>query len=84
MDVEGMLAAEDAGWHGLCEVLDRFTADQMEEPGVTPDGWSPKDVMFHVAAWMADAGFKPSALPIMTASSARVTATEGRATAVCA
>jgi Mycothiol maleylpyruvate isomerase N-terminal domain len=25
---------------------------------VTPEGWSPKDVMFHVGAWMADCGLQ--------------------------
>jgi hypothetical protein len=25
----------------------------MEEPGVTEDGWSAKDVMFHLGAWLA-------------------------------
>ena len=24
------------------------------EPSATPDGWSPKDVMFHVGAWLAE------------------------------
>ena len=29
--------------------------DRFEEPKLTADGWSPKDAMFHVAAWCAEA-----------------------------
>ena len=36
----------------------RSLPTRFEEPTVTPEGWSPKDVMFHVAAWMADAGLQ--------------------------
>ncbi len=27
---------------------------RFEEPTLTPDGWSPKDAMFHVGYWLAD------------------------------
>lgn len=49
-----MLADEDASWHELHAVFERIPPDRFEEPTVTPEGWSPKDVMFHVGAWMAD------------------------------
>ena len=46
-----------AGWRCV-ELFDSIPADRFEEPTVTPEGWSPKDVMFHVGAWMADAGIQ--------------------------
>ena len=48
MDVDRLLAEEEAGWRRLHEVFARVPADRFEEPGLTPDGWSPKDTMFHV------------------------------------
>lgn len=55
MDPERPLIEEDEGWRRLRETLRRIPADRMEEPTVTPEGWSPKDVAFHVAAWLAEA-----------------------------
>jgi hypothetical protein len=51
MDVEGLLAEEASGWAVFADVLARVPADRFEEP-VLPAGWSPKDVVFHVARWM--------------------------------
>jgi len=56
MDLEGLLAADESGWKELVELFAQIPANRFEEPTVTPEGWSPKDVMFHIAAWMADAG----------------------------
>ncbi len=56
MDIERLLADEDRGWAELREVLARIPADRFEEPSVTPEGWSPKDVVFHVGYWLADCG----------------------------
>ena len=56
MDMERLLDQEDAGWHALCAEIGRFTDQELERPGVTPDGWSVKDVMFHIAAWAVDCG----------------------------
>ena len=54
MDVGRLVADEDAAWRELRDVLDRMTLEQLERPGLTPDGWSVKDAMFHIGAWMAD------------------------------
>jgi hypothetical protein len=54
MDVDRLIAEEAAGWARLGEVLAEVPEDWFEEPTVTPEGWSPKDVMFHVAYWTAD------------------------------
>ncbi len=58
MDLEGLLAADAAKWDELNELFARIPVDRFEEPTVTPEGWSPKDVMFHLAAWMADCGLQ--------------------------
>src|SRR6185312_224376 len=49
-----LIAEEDARWRELHAVLDGIAPDRLERPGVTPEGWSVKDTIFHVAAWMAD------------------------------
>jgi hypothetical protein len=54
MDVERLIVEEEAGWARLLEVFASIPDDRFEEPTVTPEGWSPKDVMFHVGYWTAD------------------------------
>ena len=54
MDVERLLAEEDAAWQDLRRAFADVPAERFEEEGVTPEGWSPKDVMFHVGAWLAE------------------------------
>jgi hypothetical protein len=54
MDPARLVAEEAARWRDLRATLDGIDADRLEQPGVTPDGWSVKDTMFHVAVWMAD------------------------------
>ena len=55
MDVEGLLADEERGWLALTEVFGDVPPDRFDEPSVTGEGWSPKDVMYHVAAWSEEA-----------------------------
>ena len=55
MDVEGLLAEEERGWLALTEVFGDVPPDRFDEPSVTDEGWSPKDVMYHVAAWSEEA-----------------------------
>lgn len=55
VDPERILVEEDEGWRALHRTLHRIPAERMDEPTVTPEGWSPKDVSFHVAAWLAEA-----------------------------
>lgn len=45
---------EELAWDEFCELVNGFTPDQMLEPGVTPEGWSVKDLVFHVGCWLAD------------------------------
>ena len=52
MDPDRLLREEDEGWRRLEAIRARVSADRIEEPTVTPDGWSPKDTLHHVAAWL--------------------------------
>jgi hypothetical protein len=53
-DVERLLMEEEAGWAGLLAAFDAVPQERFEEPSVTREGWSAKDLMFHVAAWCED------------------------------
>jgi hypothetical protein len=55
VDVEGLLADEERGWLELTEVFGDVPPERFDEPSVTPERWSPKDVMYHVAAWSEEA-----------------------------
>lgn len=54
MDVQRLLREEDDGWRRLLDVLADVPDDRLEEPTLTPEGWSAKDAMFHVAYWLDD------------------------------
>ena len=55
MDVPRLLADEDRRWLELTEVFGEVPPERFDEPTVTDKGWSPKDVMYHVAAWAEEA-----------------------------
>jgi hypothetical protein len=55
VDVEGLLAEEERGWLELTDVFGDVPPDRFDEPSVTDEGWSPKDDMYHVAAWSEEA-----------------------------
>ncbi len=50
----GIAAAEREGWSDIDGLVGSMPADALEAPGVTPDGWSVKDTMWHVAKWWED------------------------------
>ncbi len=52
MDVEALLADERERWARLRAVFEQVPSQRFEDPGVTPDGWSPKDLLYHVVAWV--------------------------------
>jgi Mycothiol maleylpyruvate isomerase N-terminal domain len=54
MDVRRLLDEEEAGWRALHATFGRIPVERFEEPTLTPEGWSPKDAMFHLGAWAAD------------------------------
>jgi Mycothiol maleylpyruvate isomerase N-terminal domain len=53
---EDLLRSEDRGWNDLRSLLETLSRQQMLEPGLTPDGWSVKDLLWHLGAWWAKAG----------------------------
>jgi hypothetical protein len=53
-EAERLAAEEDAAWVALHGAFDLVPHHRFEEPHVTSGGWSPKDAMFHVAAWCAE------------------------------
>jgi hypothetical protein len=53
-DVERLLTEEEVGWAALIGAFDAVPQDRFEEGTLTPEGWSPKDLMFHVAAWCGE------------------------------
>jgi hypothetical protein len=53
-DLERLLTKEEAGWAALREAFDTVPRERFEEATVTPEGWSPKDLMFHVGAWCGE------------------------------
>ena len=52
MDRERLLEEEEEAWRRLEAVRSAIEPARIAEPTVTPDGWSPKDTLFHVAAWL--------------------------------
>ncbi len=53
---EDLLRSEDRGWNELHSLLETLSRQQMLEPGLTPEGWSVKDLLWHLGAWWAKAG----------------------------
>jgi hypothetical protein len=53
---DDLLRSEDQGWAELRSLLDALSPQQMLEPGLTPEGWSVKDLLWHLGAWSAEAG----------------------------
>jgi hypothetical protein len=51
---EDLLRREAEGWERLDRALDGLSPEQLERPGLTPDGWSVKDLLWHVAVWCED------------------------------
>ena len=51
-----LMAAEDAGWAELHELMDSLAPEEVEQAGYFPEGWSAKDVLAHVGSWLAEAG----------------------------
>ncbi len=49
-----LVRAEDEGWAELNALLGRLSPEQLEEPGLYRDGWSAKDLMWHIACWSAE------------------------------
>jgi hypothetical protein len=55
-DQTAVLAAEQTGWSEIRSLIDQLTPEQVERPGYYEEGWSAKDLLGHVGAWLAEAG----------------------------
>jgi Mycothiol maleylpyruvate isomerase N-terminal domain len=55
-DQAEVLAAEEAGWSELHSLIDQLAPEQADQPGYYAEGWSAKDLLAHVGAWLAEAG----------------------------
>lgn len=51
-----VLDAENAGWTELHRLIDLLTPEQAERPGFYDEGWTAKDMLAHIGAWLAEAG----------------------------
>jgi len=51
---EELLRAEAEGWAQLQELLVPQPAGRLEEPGLNAEGWSVRDLLWHVAYWCGD------------------------------
>jgi Mycothiol maleylpyruvate isomerase N-terminal domain len=56
MDRDELLAREDAAWQKLHAALSELSTEQLHTPTLNPEGWAPKDLMFHIGGWLAEAG----------------------------
>ena len=55
-DQTAVLAAEETGWSEIRSLIDQLTPEQVERPGYYEEGWSAKDLLGHIGAWLAEAG----------------------------
>lgn len=48
--------AEVVGWHGIHSLVDSLTAEELLKPGYYSEGWTVRDLMAHLSAWLAEGG----------------------------
>lgn len=53
---------ESGGWARLSRAIDRLRAEDAERPGVTPDGWSATDLLWHLRVWTEEAATQLAAV----------------------
>jgi hypothetical protein len=51
-----ILAAESSAWSEIHGIIDSLTPAEAGKPGYYPEGWSAKDALGHIGAWLAEAG----------------------------
>jgi hypothetical protein len=50
---EHLLSEEETAWRVLMQTMEVLDDEQFERPGLTDDGWSVKDMCWHIGAWCA-------------------------------
>ncbi|HET7929552.1 MAG TPA: maleylpyruvate isomerase N-terminal domain-containing protein [Actinomycetota bacterium] len=59
---EELLRAEAEGWDAFVALTDAVPPALVERPGLNAEGWTVRDLMWHVAFWCADAARALSAI----------------------
>ena len=54
-DIRALVADEQRCWGEFQALLALLSPEQAERPGYFPEGWSAKDLLAHVAGWLAEA-----------------------------
>ena len=55
MDREELFEREEAAWQKLHAALSGLSTEQLLTPTLNAEGWAPRDLMFHVGGWLAEA-----------------------------
>jgi hypothetical protein len=55
-DIRGLVEDERRCWGEFQALLASLSPEQAERPGYFLEGWSAKDLLAHVAGWLAEAG----------------------------
>src|SRR5437667_1279920 len=54
-DIRALVEDEQRSWGEFQALLASLSPEQAERPGYFPEGWSAKDLLAHVAGWLAEA-----------------------------
>jgi hypothetical protein len=55
-DIRALVEHERRTWTEFQDLLASLSPEQVEQPGYFLEGWSAKDLLAHVAGWLAEAG----------------------------
>jgi Mycothiol maleylpyruvate isomerase N-terminal domain len=55
-DIRALVEEEQGSWGELQSLLASIPPEQAERPGYFVEGWSAKDLLAHIAGWLAEAG----------------------------
>lgn len=55
-DVEPERLEEQARWHELHSLADQLSTEELLAAGYFAEGWSVRDMLAHIGAWLAEAG----------------------------
>ncbi|MGH2719550.1 MAG: ClbS/DfsB family four-helix bundle protein [Actinomycetota bacterium] len=56
LTVEALVEAERPRWGELMALYSSLSPEQVRRPGYFEEGWSAKDLLAHLAGWLAEAG----------------------------